>query len=198
MYIAPESAYWDEFKKDGGFRISKGAKNIPSQCDILTFDPNGTSTTTVRSLRRSMSAGGNSKNNNSYIIAPPTTAATVVPAIQRSPYQPLFSQEEKVLAGSPSKTTSNIPFFTDFRTRKILSHQSMHHTSNDNNNNNNGTSNSSNTGKPYDVESSVPTTHLIFSKAANCLVHGDPSQARTVRKHGYNNQATIHRNPIIG
>jgi len=101
VLLAPESAFWDQFKGEGGFQISKGLKNKPSQPDLIAFKP---------------SSPNSSSNSSSSIVMGDTTTTFV----------PLPFQNEVPLAGTPSKKGETMIFFSDSKTRRP-STQGIHH-----------------------------------------------------------------------
>jgi len=104
---APETAFWDQFKGEGGLHISKGLKNRPSQTDLITFNPSSPIIATT-------SDGSNSNNNSKSPPAIDNGDTTFV----QLPYQ-----NEVPLAGTPSKKGD---IFSDYRTRRP-STQGIHH-----------------------------------------------------------------------
>ena len=100
VLLAPESAFWDQFKGEGGFQISKGLKNKPSQPDLMAFKP---------------SSPNSSSSSSSIIMGDATTT-----------FVPLPYQNEVPLAGTPSKKGETMMFFSDSKTRRP-STQGIHH-----------------------------------------------------------------------
>jgi hypothetical protein len=109
VLLAPESAFWDQFKGEGGFQISKGLKNKPSQPDLIAFNPSSPITTTT--------AHNSSSNSGSSSIIMGDTTTTFVS---------LPNQNEVPLAGTPSKKGETMMFFSDSKTRRP-STQGIHH-----------------------------------------------------------------------
>jgi hypothetical protein len=169
--LAPESAFWDQFKGEGGFQISKGLKNKPSQPDLIAFNPSSPTTTTITTNNNSNSS---SNNKSSSIVMGDTTFVSL-------PYQ-----NEVPLAGTPSKKGETMMFFSDSKTRRP-STQGIHHQ----------VLRPYGLEGGYLQQQTSSSSTSSSATAIAAAIAAETGRSKSAGKRvGYANSATIHRNPI--